>query len=277
MRNRKIKCHYILCLAFILVFFMPLLLPAKMAFAAECSCSDGTGQSIDGSCDRNVCDVVCPDGIANCVDVQPSCISDDNGYCLEVPLPAPFPEKIVGPAHYISYIIIFSLAVVGFIAVGVIVYAGSVFIFSAGNAARVADAKDRVLKAIIGLILVFGAWIFLRAINPDFLTLTNPDLENPPKSPAFKAIMKEFTGFRDQGDTCWSNYECKGDLTCRPTYAGNPDINPFTTDISLKSQCHPIATEKCSGYCDDDDDCGPGLECKRTFSCLWAKSCMPIE
>ncbi len=65
----------------------------------------------------------------------------------------------------------FSLIAGVFLAVGVIVWAGLRYTLAAGNPSTQSDAKDQILQALLGLILLFGAYLILYTINPNLVNL----------------------------------------------------------------------------------------------------------
>lgn len=61
------------------------------------------------------------------------------------------------------------LSLAAFLAVLMIVIAGSQWIAAAGNPSTITDSKDMIWKAIVGLILAFASWMILESINPDLV------------------------------------------------------------------------------------------------------------
>ncbi len=86
-------------------------------------------------------------------------------------------SEISNPGEYIRYIYLFGLSIGGLLGMAIIVYAAIERIVSAGNEAKIKDANDRITQAAIGLVLLFGAYVILRAINPNLTNLTLPTLE----------------------------------------------------------------------------------------------------
>ncbi len=72
----------------------------------------------------------------------------------------------------------FSLIAGVFLAVGVIVWAGLRYTLAAGNPSTQSDARDQILQALLGLILLFGAWLILYTINPNLVNLRLETLES---------------------------------------------------------------------------------------------------
>ena len=72
----------------------------------------------------------------------------------------------------------FSLIAGVFLAVGVITWAGLKYALAAGNPSGQSDARDQILQALLGLILLFGAYIVLFTINPNLTKLSLPTLSD---------------------------------------------------------------------------------------------------
>lgn len=74
-------------------------------------------------------------------------------------------------AQYIAGIYRFMVGIAGIMAGIMIVWAGVKWLTSAGAADKITDAKKKIAGAIVGLILVFGSYAILYALNPDLLFL----------------------------------------------------------------------------------------------------------
>ena len=72
----------------------------------------------------------------------------------------------------------FSLIAGVFLAVGVIAWAGLRYSLAAGNPSGQSDAIDQILQALLGLILLFGAYLILYTINPNLINLSLPTLSS---------------------------------------------------------------------------------------------------
>ena len=64
----------------------------------------------------------------------------------------------------------------GVMAFGVIVYGGVKYTTSAGNPSGQSDAKEWIEAALLGLLLLVGAYFILNVINPQLINLTLPML-----------------------------------------------------------------------------------------------------
>ncbi len=70
---------------------------------------------------------------------------------------------------YVKYIFNFAIWISGFIALVVLIYAGFIYFTSTGNPEKIKDAKDRILYAFLGLVILFGSYLLLTSINPDLV------------------------------------------------------------------------------------------------------------
>jgi len=110
-----------------------------------------------------------------------TCDSTKDSYCLLAPLPLSNPsgniDNKIAPADYIKGIINLAVAIAGVVAVMQIIFGGFTYITSDGFGKK-SDAKDRIEKAVIGLILTIGAFTILKTINPTLvvLNLTIPNV-----------------------------------------------------------------------------------------------------
>lgn len=74
------------------------------------------------------------------------------------------------PLDLISVLIWWAFRIAGILAFAMIIYAGFQYLTSGGNTAQQKEAQDRIVNAIIGLILLFAFYIILYTINPDILS-----------------------------------------------------------------------------------------------------------
>ena len=81
------------------------------------------------------------------------------------------------PAGYIARLYQFGLMIAGLAAFGSIIYGSLLYVLSAGNIGSQQDARDQITQAILGLALLFGAYLILYTINPNLVSLANPAVE----------------------------------------------------------------------------------------------------
>jgi hypothetical protein len=81
-----------------------------------------------------------------------------------------------GPGVFVANFYQFALIIGGVLAFGVIVYGGVKYMISGGNPSGQSDAKEWIESALLGLLLLAGAYFVLNVINPQLLNLTLPTL-----------------------------------------------------------------------------------------------------
>jgi len=80
------------------------------------------------------------------------------------------------PGNFINYFYQFALMIGGLLAFGVIVYGGVRYATSAGNPSGQHEAKEWVQGALLGLVLLAGAYLILYTVNPNLVQLGLPTL-----------------------------------------------------------------------------------------------------
>jgi heme/copper-type cytochrome/quinol oxidase subunit 2 len=71
---------------------------------------------------------------------------------------------------YLEALYNFAISISGVLAIFMIAFGAFIYIVtSAGNSSKMADAKDMIYNAIIGLIIVLVAWLILFVVNPDLV------------------------------------------------------------------------------------------------------------
>ncbi|GEM_PF-1873257 len=79
-------------------------------------------------------------------------------------IPGPAPANDV--CGFVSNFYTFSLMIAGILAFGAIVYGGVKYTFAAGNPSGQSEGKEWVKSALLGLLLLVGAYVILNTINP---------------------------------------------------------------------------------------------------------------
>jgi len=97
-------------------------------------------------------------------------------YNLMVPLPTSegTSKQVVGIVDYIKTLYMFAMGIAGLAAMVMIIVAGFQWLTSTGNMSRVGQAKTRMTNAVLGLILLLGAYLILNTINPSLTRLKEP-------------------------------------------------------------------------------------------------------
>jgi hypothetical protein len=174
------------------------------------------------------------------------------------------------PAGYIARLYQFGLMIVGLVAFGAIIYGAVLYTLSAGNVGNKEDAKDQMLQAVLGLLLLLGAYLLLYTINPNLVNLINPVMETPEssteqyKSSAKTNTPSENSGAENDGCEVSSSGAFDNFLTVSGT-AGDQQFN--TGEVNLKCT-------KCMGgnNLNSQGDCDCKVDLTRRFNGMCCKS-----
>jgi hypothetical protein len=147
----------------------------------------------------------------------PSSTTTTSG-CQEVPLPnlPGIEDPCSSPAAYIQYWFYFSLYLAGIVALLAFVVGGTLYMFSGASSSSAATGKKWMINAILGLILLFGSFLLLRALGgPGLIILRDPAL---PQLPSVGVIEVIESSDREAGQSCSNDSNCQAvGLVC----AGN--------------------------------------------------------
>lgn len=116
-------------------------------------------------------------------------LSLGTAWAVELTVPLPGTDKDVtdpDPAVYVRNLYTFGIGLAALFAMAQIVFGGVQYTVSAGNPSLQGDAKDRILNAIYGLILLLSAFLILQTINPKLTTLTIEGVTPLPKVGKFE-------------------------------------------------------------------------------------------
>jgi hypothetical protein len=80
------------------------------------------------------------------------------------------PETVsTGLPQYVKYVFNFGIATFGLVVFGALLWAGFLYLTSAGRPDRLKEARDRILSAFLGLIILLSSYIVLTTINPQLV------------------------------------------------------------------------------------------------------------
>jgi hypothetical protein len=118
------------------------------------------------------------------------------------------------PGAFVANFYQFALIIGGILAFGVIVYGGIKYMMSAGNPSAASDAKEWIEAALLGLLLLAGAYFVLSVVNPQLLNLNLPSLSaaNVATTDGGSAPTDGPTG-ACQANSCSSGYTCQATNT----------------------------------------------------------------
>lgn len=97
----------------------------------------------------------------------------------------------VGLPNYIRYIFTASVAISGIVIFSILIYAGYLYLISAGDMAKTGDAKDRIISAFAGILVILSSYIVLKTIDPQLIFLNNLDISSIPGISPPVALEKE--------------------------------------------------------------------------------------
>ncbi|MEK7552897.1 MAG: pilin [Patescibacteria group bacterium] len=99
------------------------------------------------------------------------------GVTLLEPLPgslssaSPATERVTGLTEYLKILFPMALGLAATLAVLMIAFGGIEYIWSSGSAGKKEQGRKRISEAILGLLLTLAAYLILRTINPDLVSL----------------------------------------------------------------------------------------------------------
>lgn len=81
------------------------------------------------------------------------------------------PTTVATPiSTYVRYIYYFIIGISGFVALAALIYGGFRYLISAGNPEALKDAKNQILAALLGMVILLSSWLILYNINPQLAT-----------------------------------------------------------------------------------------------------------
>jgi len=83
-------------------------------------------------------------------------------------------DKDTGLDGLIGWLYYAIIGISGLAAFIMLVWGGIQWMSSAGNPTAIGDAKDRIQKALLGLLLVLSSFIIIQIINPELTILKSP-------------------------------------------------------------------------------------------------------
>jgi hypothetical protein len=78
---------------------------------------------------------------------------------------------------YVEYVFHFSIIIIGFVIFAALIYNGIKYLTSLGNPSKIIDAKQGMLAAILGSLVLLGAVLIFGTINPQLVKLEQPKAE----------------------------------------------------------------------------------------------------
>jgi Type IV secretion system pilin len=110
-------------------------------------------------------------------------IAQAHAVTISMSIPGSNPNSsTTSPGAFVSNVYQFALAIAGVLAFGVIIYGGIKYMTSSGNPSGQSDAKEWIEAALLGLLLLAGAYFILKVINPQLVDLNLPQSNVLPKT-----------------------------------------------------------------------------------------------
>jgi hypothetical protein len=106
----------------------------------------------------------------------PSIVPIAKAVTISMTVPGSVPNSTSTPGAYVANFYQFALRIGGILAFGVIVYGGVRYMVSSGNPSGQSDAKEWIEAALLGLLLLAGAYFILDVINPQLINLSLPTI-----------------------------------------------------------------------------------------------------
>jgi len=151
----------------LLIFFLQFFVAPIALADCECICEDNTKTA--PVLDRTYCLKLCGSALFDTVNGVCKTITanpDSTSISLKDPLNLSSPEDL-----YVR-VINGLLGFVGVAALVIFIYAGFIFLFSAGNAEKTKKAKDTMLYAVIGVLVAMASYAILDFIFQTLQTST---------------------------------------------------------------------------------------------------------
>jgi formate hydrogenlyase subunit 3/multisubunit Na+/H+ antiporter MnhD subunit len=146
-------------------------------------------------------------------------------------LPGPLNTTPTGssPGAYIKNFYSYALFLSGLLAFGAIVYGGIKYAIARGNPSGESEAKQWIWSALLGMLLLAGAYIILFTINPNLVNLALPTLPTPDNAqnntpPLTAAQEQQIKNIQQQPCNGICPGQCQPDNTCKTII-----INPHPT------------------------------------------------
>ncbi len=199
-----------------------------------------------------------------CFELQKVTCGEGRGFCYAKPVPATLEislgglNEVTDPAQYISKLYEWTISVTGILAGIMIMVGGLLYLTAGGSPERVANAKDFIGNALIGLILALSSYFLLQTVNPALLDLKFPKV--PLVAPAVK-----FTQFCEDLKEAGIEVEPEvpGKTMCGDL--GIPETSDENENVPTKctyKKCQN-AIEGCMPCTDPDP-----MACPRTANCF---------
>jgi hypothetical protein len=119
----------------------------------------------------------------------------------------------------IKYIYLFAIGICGAVALAAILLGAIKYIGAAGNPSKMSDAKEQIVSALLGVVILLSSYLILNTINPDLVGI--------------KIDLSSTTNINAGGRTCYCAFE------------GAPE--PWDCYISAQ-ECNSMCDNECQWW-----------------------------
>lgn len=78
--------------------------------------------------------------------------------------------------HAVAWVYYFVITISGIAVFTMLVWGGFTWLTSTGDPGKIADARDRIYSAFLGLIIILASFLIMRTINPELVFMQLPEL-----------------------------------------------------------------------------------------------------
>lgn len=180
------------------------------------------------------------------------------------------PGKSFGPGHWVKYIFVFGLAVVGLAIIYALTRAGFLWMTAGDNSGKISEAKDWIKGSVIGLVILVGSYTFLNTINPQLVSIRNPRIQIDVRDTWLKGFSAgwnklynpEERGAAPIGSACTGEEGCAGSPFCLKS-DGRPARG---TEQGTCTKLLPVA-----GQCETNNECFSSVCTKQNTDDKWGR------
>ena len=152
-----------------------------------------------------------------------------------------------GPGDYVANFYQFAMLIGGVLALAVVVYGGILYMSSVGNPSGQSEAKAWLLAALWGILLLAGASLILKVINPQLVNLTLPTLQSTgPTANQVTVPGSTAAGTTSGGSSNPSTGSTPAASTCQATSNGGSSGScPSLPDNTVQNCCNTNGSAVC--------------------------------
>ncbi len=160
--------------------------------------------------------------------------------------------SLADPAGLLVNFYQFGMLLAGVLAFGMVVWAGVQYSLSRGNPTGQADARDRVIQAFLGILLLVGAYAILYTLNPGLTRLQLPTL-----SPIDQSLLagQQPGGYEGDSRIPTPKPSASPNTSVGPTVSPGASTSPTPTPTSSTDTDKTIIADTCNKQCFSGQQC----------------------